>query len=210
MFRPLLFGVLAAVLGSANLAAQEFSRFPFSIGGGFTSPVLATGSDANTGWNVRLGAGYNFAVHFGVMLDFGFDYMGLSIPTDAPLSYAAGDIGVFSATLDPVVHLTPKRRGDLYVTGGGGYFRQEFTFWSRAGGIIPTGTTPAFGFYPNASGFTFIPDAYSINKPGLNAGVGISFWNKWGGRFFAEVRYVNIFAGSYHIDYIPVTFGFRR
>ena len=38
-------------------------------------------------------------------------------------------MAVFSATLDPIVHLNPRVRVDVYVTGGGGLFHryQEFT-----------------------------------------------------------------------------------
>jgi len=43
-----------------------------------------------------------------------------------------------------------------------------------------------------------------------DAGVGIAFGHKWGGRFFAEARYDRIFTGNYHTDYLPVTFGYRR
>jgi hypothetical protein len=35
---------------------------------------------------------------------------------------------VFSLTLNPIVHLTPKSNVDIYVTGGGGYYRQNRDF----------------------------------------------------------------------------------
>jgi hypothetical protein len=53
--------------------------------------------------------------------------------------------------------------------------------------------------------------SYSVNKPGLDVGAGVAFGSKWGGRFFAEARYVHIYSGAgYHTDCPPVTFGFRR
>jgi hypothetical protein len=52
---------------------------------------------------------------------------------------------------------------------------------------------------------------YSINKPGIDLGMGIAFGSKWGGRFFAEARYVRIYTGGpFETQYIPVTFGFRK
>jgi len=48
-----------------------------------------------------------------------------------------------------------------------------------------------------------------MNKPGLNAGAGIAFGNKWHGKFFAEARYNGIFGGERNTDYLPVTLGFR-
>jgi hypothetical protein len=53
--------------------------------------------------------------------------------------------------------------------------------------------------------------SYSVNKPGIDAGMGIAFGSKWHGKFFAEARYNRIFMGRFGGDteYVPVTFGFR-
>jgi len=136
--------------------------------------------------------------------------MGINPTNLAGLGVGGGTVRVFSTTLDPIVHLTPKKHVDLYVTGGGGYFREEtqLTDPGVATGIFGN---PYFGYYPGAYSTNIVVSSYSVNKPGLDGGVGIAFGSKWGGRFFAEARYVRVFSGAgYHTDYLPVTFGFRR
>jgi hypothetical protein len=54
-----------------------------------------------------------------------------------------------------------------------------------------------------------VVSSYSVNKPGIDAGMGIAFDTKWHGKIFAEARYNRIFMGPFHTDYVPVTFGFR-
>ena len=55
--------------------------------------------------------------------------MGVNPSTLANIGVPGGRMSVFSATLDPIVHLNPKGHVDFYVTGGGGLFHryQEFT-----------------------------------------------------------------------------------
>jgi hypothetical protein len=83
----------------------------------------------------------------GANIDFGFDNMGVNSATLTDLGYGAGRVRVFSATLDPIIHLTPKQRVDLYLTGGGGYFweQQQFRNPGLATGVFGD---PFFGYYP--------------------------------------------------------------
>jgi len=203
-----LIGLLAGVSGA--LCAQEMPRFTFSAGAGFSTPVGRTSSrSVDTGWNVRGGAGVNISPNFGLTVDAGYDSMGISSPMLNNLGYGGGNLNIFSLTLNPIVHLTPRSNVDVYVTGGGGLFRQqqEFTQPGVANGV---GFDPFFGFYPYASPVDVVVSSYSVNKPGVDLGAGIAFGKKWGGKFFAEARYNRIFIGDRHTDYIPVTFGFRR
>jgi hypothetical protein len=118
-------------------------------------------------------------------------------------------VHVFSATVDSIVHLNPKGRFDVYLTGGGVYhYHQDFTQPSVA---TFTSFNPFFGgFFPVAVPTTEILGSYSVNKPGIDAGMGFALGNKWHGKFFAEARYDRIFmASNRHVDYVPVSFGFR-
>jgi len=193
-----------------GLSAQEFSRFAFNVGAGVTTPVGDTGTALDMGWNVRGGAGVNFSRWGGLMVDVGYDNMGINSTTLANFGAPGGRMSVLSATLDPIVHLTPHRHFDLYLTGGGGIYHryQEFT--------TPTVATvgafdPFFGFYAVGVPSNQILSSYSVNKPGIDGGVGIAFGSKWHGKFFAEARYNRIFMGNRFGDteYLPVTFGFR-
>jgi hypothetical protein len=197
------------LLAPAAVVAQEVPRYSFSGGAGFVTPVNSTGSNLDTGWNISGGAGVNLNSHLGVMLDIGYNSMGVNSAALNNLGFAGGRLSVFSATIDPIVHLMPKGRVDVYVTGGGGYYRQNQDF-SQPGVIYGTGFNPFFGFYPVAVPGNVVVSSYSVNKPGFDVGAGVSFGNKWGGKFFAEARYNRIFTGTYYTEYLPVTFGFRK
>jgi hypothetical protein len=191
------------------VSAQEYSRFTFSGGGGFTQAVGNTGRQLDTGWNIQGGAGVNFSKYLGAMLQLDYNRFGVNTFTLNSLGFPGGDLSVFSATIDPIVHVTPGHSMDVYLIYGGGMYRrnQEFTAPSFA---TVQAFNPFFGFYVANVPSNIVLAQYSVVKPGVNGGAGIAFGNKWGGKFFAEARYHRIFMGAYgHTDYIPVTFGFR-
>jgi len=206
---------LALTLGLGFLSAgsmfaqQETQRFSFDLGGGFTEPVGTTGHFLDSGWNIQGGGGFNFSSYVGAMIDLNYNSMGINSTTLGSLGFPGGGVHVFSATLDPVVHLNPHGRVDFYITGGGGIFHynQDFTQPSIA---TFTSFNPFFGgFFPVAVPTTEILSSYTVNKPGIDVGAGIAIGSKWHGKFFGEARYDRIFMGNYHVDYVPVSFGFR-
>ena len=112
-----------------TLSAQEVSRFSFDFGAGFTQPVGNTGRYLDTGWNIQGGVGYNFSNYVGTMLQLDYNSLGFNGATLNTLGYPGGDVKIFSATVDPIIHLTPKSHFDLYAIGGGGlyHWNQEFS-----------------------------------------------------------------------------------
>jgi hypothetical protein len=188
------------------LHAQEFSRFSFELGAGFTEPVGNTAKYLdNYGWNLQGGAGYNFSPYIGVMGELGYNSLGINSATLNNIGYSGGGINVFSATVDPIVHLTPKSHFDLYAIGGGGLYHVYENFSAAAGAAISPFSGGSFQLIEPTNGLS-----YSENKPGFNAGAGVAFGTKWHGKIFAEARYVHIFTNSnMRADYVPVTFGFR-
>ena len=196
-------------LFAGGLSAQEFSRFAFNVGGGFTQPVGNTARHLDMGWNIQGGAGLNFNPYVGALVQVQYDRMGITSGTLGNLGFPGGDVGVFSATLDPIVHLNPKGHMDVYLIGGGGLYHRNQEFTTPAIATF-TGFDPFFGFFPVAVPTTQVLASYSVNKPGVNGGLGFSFGSKWHGKFFAEARYHRIFMGNdLHTDFVPVTFGFR-
>ena len=150
----------------------------------------------------------NFTSWLGAKVDASYSYMGINGATLSNLGQPGGDVQIFSATVDPVIHLTPKHHIDLYVTGGGGLFHiyQEFTQPTVA---VTNVYNPFFGIYPVAFGVNNILSSYSVNKPGFDVGAGIAF-GAWGrGKFFAQAKWDHAFLTNSHVDYIPVSFGFR-
>jgi hypothetical protein len=142
------------------------------------------------------------------MIDLGYDSFGVNTATLNNLGFPNGGVHVFSATLDPIVHLNPHGHVDVYLTGGFGLFHwaQEF---SQPSAEVTTGFNPFVGFFPVAVPVNQILASYSVNKPGIDAGAGIAIGTKWHGKMFAQAKYVRVIMGSFHSDYVPVTFGFR-
>jgi hypothetical protein len=199
-------GIALCVIGLAS--AQENSGIAFTVGAGFTTPLGNTGRTLDEGYNVRAGFGYNFTPRFGALIDLGYDDMGINSTTLGNLGYGGGKMSVFSATFDPIVHLNPHGHVDVYVTGGGGIYHQYQNFTQPAI-ITGVGFSPFFGYSPYAFAGNVVVASYSVNKPGIDAGMGIEMGTRWHGKVFAEARYNRIFLGNFHTDYIPVTFGFR-
>lgn len=186
--------------------AQEFPRFTFSMGAGFTTPVGNTGRQTDTGWDLQAGGGMNFSQYIGAMIDVGYSSFGINTNTLNGLGVANGGLHVFSATLDPIIHLKPWGHVNAYLIGGGGLYHLYQDFSNPVG--VATGFNPFFGFYPVT--VNQVVASNSTNKPGIDAGMGIQFGSKWHGTFFAEARYDRMFLNNnLHVDYVPVTFGFR-
>src|SRR5579863_6334527 len=199
----------SALFLAASLNAQETQRLALDIGGGFTQTVGSTGRNLDNGWNMGGGVGYNFSPFIGAMVQTNYNAMGINSTTLNNLGFPGGDVHVFSATIDPIVHLHPRGHFDVYVVGGGGLYHvfQEFTAPSIA---TVTGFNPFFGFFTQGVPSTEVLASNSINKPGANIGAGIAFGTKWHAKVYAEARWNHVFgAFGEHMDYVPVTFGVR-
>jgi opacity protein-like surface antigen len=178
--------------------AQESSRLTYDFGAGFTQTVGNTGRNLNAGWNIQGGPTYNFSPYFGAKLQLGYDSFGVNSVTLSNLGSPDGSLHIFSATVDPIVHLRPHGRIDPYLIGGYGLYHRTQEFTQPATDHL-TAANPFFGGISAAS--------YSVNKPGVNGGAGLEFSGKGRWKVFAEARYDRIFLGSQHTDYIPVSFG---
>ncbi|HEY3744103.1 MAG TPA: outer membrane beta-barrel protein, partial [Bryobacteraceae bacterium] len=121
--------IISSLFLTAAAFGQEGSPIAFSIGGGFTQPVGNTGRHLDDGWNVNGGIGFKFTPMVGVMADLGFNNFGINSATLTNVGFPDGTVRVFSATLDPIVHVTPHSPVDVYLIGGGGLYHrtQEFT-----------------------------------------------------------------------------------
>jgi len=200
-----VYSVIAALAAVVSLSAQETSHFAFQVGVGFTVPVGRTGFYTDTGYNTSAGFGYNFNSYLGAIIDMNVDSVGVNSTTLSNIGVPGGNVNVFSATFDPVVHLLPHSRVDVYFTGGGGEYRREQIF------VAPlfAGTNNGASYFGIAPGSP-ISSSSSVNKPGVDAGVGIAVGSKWRGKFYAEMKYNKIFLGGpYHMDYENITFGYR-
>jgi hypothetical protein len=190
-----------ALFLAVTVNAQETQHIAFDIGGGFTQSVGNTGRYLDNGWNVGGGIGWNFSPYFGAMLQTNYNSLGYNSTTLANIGVPGGGVDVFSATIDPIVHLHPKGHWDAYIVGGGGLYHEYENL------TAPTLIPGFFGFYPGQ----VILSSYSVNKPGANIGAGVAFGTKWHAKLYAEARWNHVFGayGGPRMDYIPVTFGVR-
>jgi Outer membrane protein beta-barrel domain len=198
----------AGFLAASFLYAQEAPKYTYSFGAGFTQPIGFTASQLGTGWNIGGNVGYKLTPSLGANVDLGLDDLGVYDSTLASIGVKTGSVHIFSATLDPVVHLHPHGRVDFYLTGGGGLFRWEQEFGLADTAIVP-GYSPFFELHSVGVPANQILTPYSVNRPGFDIGAGVEFGAIAHGKFFAEAKYDHIYMTNSHVDYLPVTFGLR-
>lgn len=215
---------------------SRWSHIAFDAGIGFTAPI---GNDTHFsqaevtngylspaegwGYNINIGAGWNFSKMFGALIEYQFNREGMSgdylnalnaVNTGTGGSGGlGGNINTWSLTLDPVVYLPISHKSGFFVTGGGGFYRKVTNF-----------STPVCGYsyygYPTCQNATTYH--FSSNQGGANGGLGIYhkvFGPDSNAKFYAEVRYVwvnsptanssNYYQGEGTEGLIPVTFGIR-
>jgi hypothetical protein len=203
--KHVVYSVIAALAAVVALSAQESSHFAFQVGAGFTEPVGRTAFYTDVGYNTSTGFGYNFNSYLGALIDLNVTSVGVNSATLTHIGLNGGNLNVFSATFDPIVHLLPHSRVDVYFTGGGGEYRREQIFVAPLFGGVNNGAS-YFGIAPGAA----TGSSFSVNRPGVDAGVGIALGSKWHGKYYAEMKYNKIFLGGfYHTDYENITFGYR-
>jgi len=211
--KHLLSGAVASlmiVLACPLFAQDEHPtvRFGGSIGAGFTNPVYSTGHRLDTGWNIGASAGANVGDHFGLLGEFMFNRFGVNSATLSSLEFPAGNMNLWSLTMQPVFYLNHGGRVDGYITGGGGWYHRltEFTQPSVA---TFTGFDPFFGFFPVDVPTNEVLTSHSVNKGGLNLGAGLTFGIPHGAKMFMEARYHHMYTRPNATTLLPVTFGVR-
>lgn len=216
--------------GQSNHAAsrdgllQKFTKnYALEFGGGFNAPTSDSTPYVTWGGNFTVGAGYNFTPRFALLAEYQFIDSKLPANMISQAYTDGGNTHIWSFGLEPVVSLFPKAHHDVYITGGGGFYRKMTNF-----------TDPALAlycdyYYCDYGTTNAVVGHYSSNQGGVNIGAGYQY--RLGGpysnsrmKFFAEARYLHIFspAGTYYPTYtdtpvtvgegttmIPVTFGIR-
>ena len=198
------------------------NNFAFEAGGGFNAPIS---SAITYGGNFTIGAGtYLGNPHLAALLEYQFISDKLPGALIAATQGASGGHAhIWSFTLDPVYDLFPKASNDLYVTGGGGFYRKVTTF------TVLSPTQFCYYFY---CGIGYAPSTvghFSSNQGGWNFGGG--YIHRMGGMYgtskmklFVEARYLDVLSPAItgqsanglapvsipaDTKLIPVTFGIR-
>src|SRR5579863_744813 len=183
----------AAAAGQAGGQSRGLAHhLAFEAGAGASAPAGGTQKDYITwGFNFTAGGGYRFNQHLSAMLEYQFLDNKLPGTIIAETGANGGYTHIWSFTVDPVVDLFPKSTNDLYVTGGGGFYRKLTDFTD------PQETLYCDFYFCGPVVVNQVVGHFSSNQGGWNIGGG--FTHRMGGiygdgrmKLFAEVRYLDV------------------
>jgi hypothetical protein len=197
-------------------------RMAFEAGGGFNAPSSDSSPYITWGGNFTAGSGFRLTQRISAMVEYQFIDDKLPGAFIAETGANGGDAHIWSLTAAPVFDLFPKRTNDLYVTGGGGFYRKVTNFTDPQ-------ETEFCNFYACGVGVVnSVVGHFSSNQGGWNIGGG--FQHRLGGAYgdgkmklFAEARYLDIMTPAITTEpnglgkttvaadtkLVPVTFGIR-
>lgn len=164
-------------------------KYALEFGGGFNAPA---GDKAYITWggNFTVGGGLNFSKRLALLAEYQFidDKLPGAIINEAGAS--GGNAHIWSLTLDPVISLFPSFTHDVYVTGGGGFYRKVTNFTDPE-------ETEYCDYFCEIGTTNAVVGHFSSNQGGFNIGVGYQY--RMGGMYhdsktklFAEVRYLDV------------------
>jgi hypothetical protein len=198
------------------------SHLTYEVGGGFNAPTDDSAQHVSWGGNITVGAGYRFNQNASLMVEYQFIDSKLPGLIIDEAGATGGHVHIWSLTLDPVIDMTPRSAVDLYLVGGGGFYRSVTSFTD------PQQQQYCTYFYCGVVTQNVVVGHYSSNQGGWNGGLGIAHrfagWNGDGKmKVFAEARYLAVMTpaittqanglGTTSVDadtrIIPVTVGFR-
>jgi len=164
-------------------------KFALEFGGGVNAPA---GDKAYITWggNFTVGGGMNFTRRFALLAEYQFidDKLPGAIINEAGAT--GGNAHIWSLTLDPVVSLFPKSSNDVYITGGGGFYRKVTNFTDPQ-------QVEYCDYFCEIGTVNTVVGHFSSNQGGFNIGAGYQY--RMGGMYhdsktklFAEVRYLDV------------------
>jgi hypothetical protein len=165
-------------------------RLTWEVGGGFNAPA---GDKTYITWGgqFQVGGGVNFNRYLAMMVEYQFLDSKIPGAIIAESGAQGGHYHIWSFTLDPVIDLAPKASNDVYITGGGGFYRKVTDFTE----VLPTEYCDFYGC--GIVGQSQTVGSFSSNQGGVNFGAG--YQHRLGGmygqsrtRLFAEARYLYV------------------
>ena len=208
--------------GGGQYAAGEkhsvLHSWAFEAGGGFNAPIS---NSVTYGGQFTVGAGLKFNRYLSTLIEY--QYLDSKLPgyLIAEAGANGGYAHIWSFTIDPVIDLMPKKTNDVYVTGGGGFYRKVTSFTD------PEETEYCY-YFCEVGTTNAVVGHFSSNQGGFNFGAG--FQHRLGGMskdshmaIFAEARYLDLFSPAVtgsanglgvtsvaaNTQIIPVSFGVR-
>jgi hypothetical protein len=178
--------------GGQYAAGEKHSllhSWAFEASGGFNAPES---NSITWGGQFTVGAGLKFNKYLSTLVEYQFLDSKLPGYLIAEAGANGGYAHIWSFTIDPVVDLMPKATNDVYVTGGGGFYRKVTSFTD------PEETEYCY-YFCEIGTVNAVVGHFSSNQGGINFGAG--FQHRLGGmsgdgnmKLFAEARYVDVFS----------------
>lgn len=175
--------------GRGGWRSAMTSKYALEFGGGFNAPA-GDKSYITWGGQFTVGGGYNFSKRLALLAEYQFIDDKLPGAIIAEAGAQGGHAHIWSFTLDPVVSLFPKSSNDIYVTGGGGFYRKVTSFTD------PEPTEYCY-YYCEIGIANAVVGHYSSNQGGWNIGAG--YQHRLGGMYgdskmklYAEARYLDV------------------
>jgi hypothetical protein len=169
------------------------SKYALEFGGGFNAPVNGSSPYISWGGQFTAGAGVNFNKYVSLLAEYQF--LGNKLPDAlvAETGASGGHSHIWSLTLDPVISLFPKSTNDVYVTGGGGFYRKVTSFTDP----VESEYCDYYYGYCDIGTSNVVVGHFSSNQGGWNVGAG--YQRHLGGSYhesrmklFAEIRYIHV------------------
>ena len=167
------------------------SKYAIEFGGGLDAPT-----DKNYitwGGQFTVGGGVNFSKRFALLAEYQFIDDKLPGALIAETGANGGHAHIWSLTLDPVVSLFPKSSNDVYVTGGGGFYRKVTSFTDPEQAVF----CDYYYGYCGVGTVNAVVGHFSSNQGGFNIGAG--YQHRMGGMYqdskmkvFVEARYLDV------------------
>jgi hypothetical protein len=175
--------------GGGGWRSSLASRYALEFGGGFNAPTNK--NYITWGGQFTIGGGVNFSKRYALLAEYQFIDDKLPGKLIAETGANGGHAHIWSLTLDPVVSLFPNSSNDVYVTGGGGFYRKVTSFTN------PAQAQYCYYFYCGVTVVNQVVGHFSSNQGGFNIGGG--YQHRMGGMYgdskmklFAEVRLVDV------------------
>jgi Outer membrane protein beta-barrel domain len=175
--------------GNAGGKQGILHSWTFEAGGGFNAPIS---NSVTYGGQFTVGAGLKFNKYLSTLAEYQFVDDKLPGYLIAEAGANGGYAHIWSLTIDPVLDLMPKATNDVYITGGGGFYRKVTSFTD------PEETEYCY-YFCEIGTTNAVVGHFSSNQGGINFGAG--FQHRVGGmsgdgsmKLFVEARYVDVFS----------------
>jgi len=182
-------GAGAGQYGGGSGKHGLFHSWAFEAGGGFNAPIS---SSVTYGGQFTAGAGLNFNKYLAALIEYQFLDSKLPGYLIAEAGANGGYAHIWSFTIDPVIDLMPKASKDVYITGGGGFYRKVTSFTD------PEETEYCY-YFCEIGTTNAVVGHFSSNQGGINIGAGFqyrigSMYGDSNTKLFVEARYLDVFS----------------